>query len=51
MGATHVKTTHGDVVTDSTRKVFTTPCYMLNASIVQIAEGANNIVKAMLAAM
>jgi enhancing lycopene biosynthesis protein 2 len=48
MGARHVVTTHGQVVTDSKHKVFTTPCYMLDATILQIAEGADNIVKAML---
>ena len=48
MGAKHVKTTHGQVVTDSKHKVFTTPCYMLDATVLDIAEGADNIVKAMI---
>ncbi len=48
-GARHVNTTHGDVVRDSHRPIFTTPCYMLDADIVQIADGAENIVKAILA--
>ncbi len=48
MGATHQKTTHGEVVVDEGFKLYTTPCYMLDASIVDIAEGAHNIVKAML---
>jgi enhancing lycopene biosynthesis protein 2 len=39
------------VVIDRGRKIFTTPCYMLDANIVQIAEGAENIVREMLAAM
>jgi len=47
-GATHIKSTHGEVVRDAHRPVFTTPCYMLDADIVQIAEGAENIVKAIL---
>lgn len=47
-GARHVNTTHGDVVRDSHRPIFTTPCYMLDADIVQIADGAENIVKAIL---
>jgi enhancing lycopene biosynthesis protein 2 len=51
MGATHKVTTHGEVVIDSKYKVFTTPCYMLDANILQIAEGADNIVKAMLKEM
>lgn len=48
MGATHINTGHGEVVRDSGRPVFTTPCYMLDADILQIAEGAENIVKAIL---
>ncbi|MCG6190799.1 isoprenoid biosynthesis glyoxalase ElbB [Maribellus maritimus] len=45
IGGTHVKTTHGEIVVDERYKVVTTPCYMLDASIVQIAEGAENVVK------
>ncbi|MCO5265798.1 MAG: isoprenoid biosynthesis glyoxalase ElbB [Lentimicrobium sp.] len=48
MGATHMITTHGEVVRDKHRPVFTTPCYMLDADIAQIAEGAENIIKAIL---
>lgn len=48
-GARHVNTGHGEVVRDPHRPVFTTPCYMLDASIVDIANGAENIVKAILA--
>lgn len=51
MGARHMQATQGQVVIDAKHKVFTTPCYMLDANIVQIADGADNIVKAMLAAM
>lgn len=36
---------HGEVVVDEKFKIITTPCYMLDASIEQIAEGANNAVK------
>ena len=50
-GATHVQTTHGQVVVDSKFKVVTTPCYMLDANIAQIADGANNVVKAMVELM
>lgn len=44
LGANHVKTTHGELVVDEKYKVVTTPCYMLDATIGQIADGANNIV-------
>ncbi len=45
MGGTHVETTHGEVVQDEQHKVFTTPCYMLDANISQIADGAGNVVR------
>ena len=51
MGATHVETNHGDVVFDEENLVFTTPCYMLDATIIDIDDGANNIVKAILEKM
>lgn len=48
MGATHKKTDHGEVVVDKDKQVVTTPCYMLDANILQIAEGADNAVKSIL---
>lgn len=48
LGASHVKTTHGEIVVDEKYKVITTPCYMLDATITQIEEGANNVVKKLL---
>ncbi len=48
IGAKHFETTHGDVVFDEENLVFTTPCYMLDAKITDIDDGANNIVDAML---
>ncbi len=48
MGATHHKTTHGEIVVDEKYKIITTPCYMLNATIDQIATGAENAVKKLL---
>ncbi|MEI6576603.1 MAG: isoprenoid biosynthesis glyoxalase ElbB [Bacteroidota bacterium] len=49
MGAIHINTTHGQVIRDPNLKVFTTPCYNIDANIVQVADGIENIVKAMLA--
>ncbi|MFA8299879.1 MAG: isoprenoid biosynthesis glyoxalase ElbB [Hyphomicrobiales bacterium] len=46
----HVVADHGEVVVDKKHKVYTTPCYMLDANIEQIYQGATNIVKAMLKA-
>jgi enhancing lycopene biosynthesis protein 2 len=48
MGATHTKTTHGEVVVDEKYKVVTTPCYMLDATIDQIGMGADNVIDAVL---
>ena len=45
MGSKHIKTTHGQIIVDKRYKVVTTPCYMLDANIVQIEEGADNVVK------
>ncbi len=50
-GAKHVNTTHGEVVIDQKHKIVTTPCYMLDATIDQIGEGAENVVKAMIKLM
>ena len=48
MGAIHVNTTHGEVIIDKKHNVFTTPCYMLDATILDIEEGATNVVRAMM---
>ena len=45
MGSTHQITDHGEVVVDQKYKVVTTPCYMLDATILDIAEGAENVIK------
>lgn len=51
LGTSHVYTTHGEVVLDTDHNLVTTPCYMLDATINQIEEGANNIVDAMIKLM
>jgi len=51
MGSKHVETTHGEVIIDKENNLFTTPCYMLDATILQIYEGTGNIVAAMLKSM
>ena len=48
LGAMHVNTNHGEIVVDEQHKLVTTPCYMLDANIVQIGEGAENLVKKLL---
>ncbi len=50
-GAKHKTTTHGEVVVDKKNKVATTPCYMLDADIAQVAEGADRLVDELLKMM
>ncbi|MBO4645486.1 MAG: isoprenoid biosynthesis glyoxalase ElbB [Bacteroidales bacterium] len=48
MGASHVNTQITEVISDKPNKIFTTPCYMLPASISDIADSAENLVETML---
>jgi len=48
MGGKHVVASHGEVVVDRHNKVVTTPCYMLDATIDQVAVGAENVIKTIL---
>lgn len=48
MGSTHRRTTHGDVVKDQHKLIYTTPCYMLDANILQIELGTSNLILEML---
>ena len=48
MGGKHIKTTHGEIVVDEKYKIITTPCYMLDASIDQVALGIRKLVKKLL---
>lgn len=51
MEAIHIETDHADVVLDEENLVFTSPCYMLDANISQIYDGAYNTVEAMIKMM
>ncbi|MFW6101700.1 MAG: isoprenoid biosynthesis glyoxalase ElbB, partial [Bacteroidota bacterium] len=48
MGATHQKTDHAEVVVDKGKKLATSPCYMLDTNILNVAEGADNVVKTLM---
>lgn len=48
MGAKAKKTNAREITVDEKNRIVTNPCYMLDSSISDIAEGANNVVKAML---
>ncbi len=51
MGSQHLVTTHGEVIYDDDHNLFTTPCYMLDANIRQVYQGAYALVDAMMKAM
>lgn len=48
MGASHVNTQIAEVISDKKNKIFTTPCYMLPASITDIADSAENLIETIL---
>ncbi len=41
MGASHAERSHGETCVDLVNKVVSSPCYMLNATVGQIADGAH----------
>jgi enhancing lycopene biosynthesis protein 2 len=45
MGSKHQITTHGEIVVDEVLKLVTSPCYMLDANIEQIARGVKEVIK------
>ncbi|MDA3881474.1 MAG: isoprenoid biosynthesis glyoxalase ElbB [Prolixibacteraceae bacterium] len=47
MGATHKNTDGSDIVIDEENKIVTSPCYMNDASIGIVAQGAENVIKAL----
>jgi len=47
-GSRNINTSHGEVISDKINKIFSTPAYMLDAGISDIAKGANNLIAAML---
>ena len=51
MGARHQPTMQGEIAIDWERKIVSTPCYMLNSRIDQIAEGTDNLIRAMMEMM
>lgn len=51
LGATHTNASHGEVVVDKQNKIVSTPCYMLDATITQVATGAENAVNELIKMM
>lgn len=48
MGGRHQRAGHGEVVIDEDRNLVTSPCYMLEATVSQIADDAAKTVAALL---
>lgn len=48
MGARHTTTMQGEIAVDLEHKVVSTPCYMLNSRVDQIADGADRLVQEVL---
>ena len=44
MGATHINTKQTEVIADKQNMIFSTPCYMLPATIADIADSADNLI-------
>ena len=48
MGAVHRETSPTEIIVDEENKIVTTPCYMYDSRVDQVAEGAEKLVKAVL---
>ena len=51
MGAKHQPTGHGEIAVDKANKVVSTPCYMLDSRVDQVAQGIDRLVAALLGMM
>lgn len=50
IGCKHTETTHGGVAIDKENKIYSTPCFMLDATLKDVYQGAWNLVEAMIKA-
>ena len=48
IGCKHTETTHGGVAIDKENKIYSTPCFMLDATLKDVYQGAWNLVEAMM---
>ena len=48
IGCKHTETTHGGVAIDKENKIYSTPCFMLDASLKDVYQGAWNLVEEMI---
>lgn len=48
IGCKHTETTHGGVAIDKENKIYSTPCFMLDATLKDVYQGAWNLVEEMI---
>ena len=48
IGCKHTQTTHGGVAIDKENKIYSTPCFMLDATLKDVYQGAWNLVEEMI---
>ena len=48
IGCQHTETTHGGVAIDKENKIYSTPCFMLDATLKDVYQGAWNLVEEMM---
>ena len=48
IGCKHTETSHGGVAIDKENKIYSTPCFMLDATLKDVYQGAWNLVEAMI---
>ncbi|MFN8241885.1 MAG: isoprenoid biosynthesis glyoxalase ElbB [Bacteroidales bacterium] len=48
LGGTHITTGKGEVIIDKKNKIVSSPCYMLDSGITDIADGADKTIKAII---
>jgi enhancing lycopene biosynthesis protein 2 len=48
LGASHQSTLHGEIAVDQKNRIVSTPCYMLDSRVDQIADGADALILALL---
>jgi len=48
LGAIHIETGPGEIVIDNKNRIVTNPCYMLDSTIAEIYDGAENVVRAII---
>jgi enhancing lycopene biosynthesis protein 2 len=48
MGGIHEASGHGEIIVDLENRLVTTPCYMLDSRVDQVADGAERLIREIL---